>query len=409
MIFLAACATSEQSAVRVTAPVDRGFIAATDEVKSIQLYAGQEQKLPIFNLLGGIPLTLEFDLMTWQARPLSVYFYHADRSWRRDLAPGEYMEGFLRDDLFDYSLSRNTQVPFTHFRYRFPNDAVGFRVSGNYVLRVTEQGNEDQVLFERPFFVAENSNQAAMSLDLLLTGSRVLPVIQPSLVFTPPTDVASAVFDLSVCFIEGGRLLAPKCTQRPRLGGGADMLFYLEPDESFGSRAGDYLVDIRDLAPRGDVESVNLSTSPFSVLLRPDYARFPDTGLEDLLNGQSVISGGKDFTDVGGEYSNVTFRYVPPDEQPLPGNLYVTGSFNGWRVDLGSAMRWNEEPAWYESTLMIKQGFYEYRYDSPDTAVRRMLETRLHRHVQWYTGLVYYRDHILGTDRLLSMARVLSR
>ena len=104
-----------------------------------------------------------------------------------------------------------------------------------------------------------------------------------------------------------------------------------------------------------------------------------------------------------------TFRYVPPDGQPLPGNLYVIGSFNGWRVDLSTAMRWDAQRAWYESTWLIKQGFHAYRYVSPDSAVRGILESRLHRHVQWYTGLVYYRDHILGTDRLLTMARVLSQ
>jgi len=406
---MAACSGQQQMLAPAPVAQGGGLIGASDNVRSIQLYAADEQDLPVLNMHGGPALTLEFDLMTWQARPLSVYFYHADREWRRDLSPGEFMESFFRDDLLDYSVSRNTQVPFTHYRYRFPNESIGFRISGNYVLRVTEQGSEDEPLFERPFFVAEGTAQALMSLDLLLTGPQVLPVIQPRLVVTPPTELTSAVFDMTACFIEGGRLLAARCTKTPRLGGGADMLYYLEPEVSYGSRSGDYLVDIADLAPRGDVERIDLSTTPFQVLLQPDYARFPDTGSGRLLNGQSVIGGRDEFGDIEAEYVEVTFRYVPPDEQPLPGDLYVIGSFNNWQVDLGAAMRWESELAWYESAALIKQGLHEYRYTSPDLAVRRMLESRLHRHVQWYTGLVYFRDHRLSTDRLLARARILSR
>ena len=409
LVLAAACAGPEQVTNYAPRPPVQGFLPAVDEVKSIQLYEGSERELPILNLQGDVPLVLEFDLMTWQARPVSVYFYHADRSWQRDLLPGEYMESYFRDDLFDYSLSRNTQVQFTHFQYRFPNTSIDFRISGNYVLRVTEQGREDDVLFERPFFVTENTAIAAISLDLVLTGAQTLPAIQPHLVVTPPPDAATAVFDMNVCFIEGGRVRSPRCVDTPRMGGGSDILYYLEPEESFGSRIGDYLVDMHELSPRGDVARVDYSTSPFSVLLQPDYARFPDRAAGVLLNGQSEISMQDDYADIEGEYAEVTFRFVPPEEQPLPGSLYVIGAFNNWQVDLGAAMRWDPSEGWYESTLLIKQGAYEYRYTSPDLVVQRVLEARLHRPSQWYNGLVYYRDHVLNTDRLLAMARVMAR
>ena len=408
LVTLAACAGPHEIDAPASPTPIRGIIAAVDEVKSIQLYGAEESDVPILHMHGGTPLVLEFDLMSWQARPLSVYFYHADRTWRRDLVPIEYMEAFFRDDLLDYEVSRSTQVNFTHFRYRFPNQSIDFRLSGNYVLRVTEQGNEEEVLFERPFFVAEDAAQVVLGLELLLAGPQSLPTIQPQLLLTPHLDVVDNIFDLTVCFVEGGRLLTPRCSQNPNLGGEPELLYYLEPEESFGARIGDYFMNLEDLLPRGVVERVDRSTSPFTVLLHPDYARFPDSG-GPLLNGQSVISGRDAFADTQGEYVEVTFRFVPPEEQPLPGGLYVTGSFNGWRVDLGSAMNWVADEAHYETTLLIKQGAYEYRYTSPDAGVQRILQWRMARSDQWYTGLVYYRDHSIPTDRLLAMARVLSR
>ena len=409
LAMVAACAGQQQSVAPSPEPQQPDFIEAADDIKTIQLYAATEQDLPFLGLRDGSTLTLEFDLMTMNARPLSIYFYHTDRRWKRDLSPGEYMEHFLRDDLLDYTLSQNTQNAYSHYRYRFPNDAIDFRISGNYVLRVTEKSSEYDVLFERPFFVSEGTAQVAMNLDLLLTGTQVMPVIQPQISVTPPPDMVSAVFDLVACFIEGGQVFETRCTRTPRIGTGAAMLYYLEPEAAYGSRPGDYLLDLERLVPGGDIERVNLSTVPYTVLLQPDYARFPDTGTRRLLNGQSVISEDDDFVDVSADYAEVTFRYVPPNEQPLPGNLYVTGSFNNWQINMESPMQWHAEGAWYETAMVIKQGVYEYRFTSVDATVQRMLESRLHRHVQWYTGLVYFRDHILGTDRLLARTRVLSQ
>ena len=407
----AACSgpSEVRSPVATPVPAIPEFHPGVDEVSSIQLYAGEEANLPVYSLRGRVPLTLEFDLMNWNQRPLSVYFYHADRVWRRDLTTSEYLTAFERDDLFNYELSRGTLVEYAHYRYRFPNRAIDFRLSGNYVLRVTEQGKETEVLFERPFFVTEDVAAAEMSLDLLMAGRMALPAVQPHLLLLPPDEVGAGYFDLSVCFVQGGHVLTPRCSQRPSMSGQPELLYFLDPEDAYGVRAGDYYMDLRRLLPRDDIERVDRASTPYVVQLRPDYARFPDTDWGPLQTGQPVISGRDLSADTQAEYVHVVFRFVPPDEQPLPGGLYVTGSFNGWRIDLGSEMAWQQEAGHYESQHLIKQGAYEYRYTSPDPAVQRALEVRLLRPDQLYTGLVYYRDNSLGTDRILAISHIYSR
>ena len=385
------------------------FHPGVDEVRSIQLYAEQERNLPVYRLRSGVPLTLEFDILNWNPRPLSVYFYHADRVWRRDLTPGEYLEAFDRDNLFDYELSRATLVQYSHYRYRFPNAAIAFRLSVNYVLRVTEQGKEAEVLFERPFFVTEDVAGTQMHLDLLMTGRLALPAVQPHLLVLPPAEVGASLFDLSVCFFQGGHILTPRCIQRPSISGQSELLYYLDPEDAYGVRVGDYYLDLRQLLPRDDIEHVDRASTPYVVHLQPDYARFPDNDWGPLQTGQSVISGRDGVADTQAEYVHVVFHFVPPDGKPLPGGLYVTGSFNGWRVDLGSAMTWQSDAGQYESRHLIKQGVYEYRYTSPDPEVQRALQVRLLRPDQLYTGLVYFRDTSLGTDRILAVSQVFSK
>ncbi len=410
LVFLAACAVPLGQLVPVPGelrPAD--FYVESSEVHSIQLYAGVEEALPIYQMRNGPPLTLEFDLMNWNARPLSAYFYHADRTWRRDLFPSEYLESYSRGDLFDYEVSRSTLNQYVHYEYDFPNESIDFRVSGNFIVRITEQGRENEVLFERPFLVTENITRAELSLDLHFAGRNNLTAMQPLLRFIPPQQIGPAEFNVTVCFVQDRHLLTPRCIERPSLTEQPTLLYYLEPEESFVAQTGRYLVDLRDFRPGGGIERIDRSTTPYSAVLEPDYARFPDLEASLRLRGQAVISDTEPSLDTSAEYVDVTFEYVPPNETPLPGDVYVTGAFNGWRMDSGSSMQWVPETGRYTSTKLLKQGAYEYEYTSTEEQTRAILALRLARTDQWYTGLVYYYDGSLNTDRLLTWTQVLSR
>ena len=141
LLMMAACSTPREAgeeriprrsrAQRAEPPrVDLNLEAPLDVVQTIQLYAGDEDQLPVVSMRGGRKLTLEFDLMDNNGRPLSAYFYHANREWERDLNASEYLTSFHRDDLFDYQISGNTQVNYSHYTYTFPNNSIGFRISG---------------------------------------------------------------------------------------------------------------------------------------------------------------------------------------------------------------------------------------------------------------------------------------
>ena len=424
LLMMTACSTPKETGEERTprrssraqpaqAPrVDLNLEAPLDAVQTIQLYAEEEDQLPVISMRGRRTLTLEFDLMESNGRPLSAYFYHANREWERDLTPSEYLTSFHRDDLFDYQFSRNTQVKYAHYTYTFPNNSIGFRISGNFIIRITEQGREDEVLFERPFFVTENAAALEFGLESLMVGGQGAPVVQPILSFTPPSSLLGNVFDYKVCFLRNGQLERSKCSENPSLTRQPDLLFYLQPEEAFEAQEGDYFLDISNLTIGGSVERTDLSVTPYLITLEPDYARFPSSSIDPLLNGQAVISDADRYVgdaDTGGEYARVLFRYVPPDDRPLPGGLFLAGSFNGWAFDLANELRWEGETGRYEGELLIKQGKYEYRYTSPDPRVRNALRNRLPRPDNLYTALVYYSDVTLNTDRLLASQNILSR
>jgi hypothetical protein len=427
LLTAAACATSKESGEdgeqRPGRPVSQpaperhpelNLAAPSDEVRTIQLFAGEdERRLPVIPLRSDEVLTLAFDLMAPTGRPLSAYFYHADRTWRRDLVPAEYMGSFYQDNVFNYSSSRGTAVRYTHYVYRFPNDAVQFLISGNYILRITEQGREDAVLFERPFFITEQSTPVEMTTErLMVGGGSSHPFTVPMVRFVPPSAFQGNVYDFDVCFVRNGRFDMIRCSGSPSLIMQPQLQFYLEPEQSFEPATAAYYIDLGQLRAGRKIEEGDFSTTPYRIRLQPDHARFPGDGLAPRLDGQPVVAAA--VRDVGdsahaAEYVEVAFRFVPPDEQPLDGELILTGSFNGWRYDRANQLVWVAERGWYEGHVLLKQGAYEYRYFSPDGRLRRMMREAPPASENLYAAFVYYKDLHLSTDRLVSVSTTRAR
>lgn len=393
--------------------------AASPDVRTIQLYPTRSQdseqpreaSLPVVRMNSGEALTLKFDLMEERGRPLMVRFYHADRSWERDLSPAEFMQGFQRDEILSYQPSQDAQVRYTHYDYTFPNDNVDFLVSGNYIIRVYESEGEERVLFEQAFFVSEQETDLEMYLDDLMRPGQAFPMLQPIVRFRPPSELSGNVFDLSVCFAHNGRFDQARCSDRARLSEQPNVIFDLDTRQAFAAEAADYRVDLTSLRVGLDIEETDFSASPYRVLLKPDYARFPEPGVEQPLNRQPVTSGVRDVSepDTQGEYVQARFRFVPVDENPDLEEIYVAGSFNDWRVEESHRLSWDAERGFYEGEALVKQGEHEYTYVTRDGRRLRQLQGNMPQQTNLINAFVYYYDMNLNTDRLLAFGGLRDR
>lgn len=387
--------------------------ASASDVGTVQIYpVDREGSLPLLSIASGNRMSLRFDLIEDRGRPLSVYFYHADRNWRRDLAPAEFLGSFHRDDLLDYQQSAATDVDYYHYHYQFPNESIQFRVSGNYILRVTEQGMEDDVLFERPFFVAEQSVPAELSTEYLLGGGRGFSSTQPFLLFTPPSSASANPNDYSACFIRNGRFDDARCSTRSSLIQAPSVQFYLPPDLSFQPEVADFFLDLGTLQVGGSIERIDFTTSPIRVVMEPDQVAFGSMGLEPLQFAQPVVqSAVRDRANpaLGAEYVEVEFNLEPPDGLPYSQDVYVIGAFNNWEAERNSRLEWDSGNRRYVATMLIKQGTYEYTYTSRDQRLRASMNRSAPRPESAYQAFVYYDDIRVGTQRLLTVTGVSAR
>ena len=381
-----------------------------DVIRTVQLYRGaNERTSPIIERESGESLTLEFDLMEQEGRPLSIYFYHADRNWTRDLSPTQFLESYQDDDLVDYRPSQGTAVPYVHYTYRFPNDDIQFRLSGNYVLRVTERGRENAVLFERAFFVTDEEGSLRLeSTSIAIPGQRQRS-IRPVARFTPPAGFQGDPLGYTTCFVRNGRLSDTRCEDRPRLSNQPSLAFELDRSRAFDPVTANYTVDLSSLRGRDKIERTDRTRTPFRVLLEPDYARFSGRNMDSPLNGQILVRDalrGYGNPARTAEYVRTTFAFVPPNERPLSGEVVVVGSFSGMDVEQGTGMDWKPGRGRYEGNVLLKQGRYQYFYSSPDSLLQKTVRESQARLRSTYTSFVYYEDVSENTDRLLRVGSV---
>ena len=403
-----ACAPSEETSQSAsdTAPAPAVRFAPThDDVRTVQLYEGTPRRLPILTLGSGETLTLAFDLLTTDTRPLSITFEHADRSWKRALSAAQYMESFADDTIIEYRRSQGTAVPYVHYTYTFPNDDIRFRLSGNYILRVTEQGRPDEVLFERPFFVDETAGSLEMGGESIVVTGQRQPSIRPIARFTPPADLRGNPFGYNVCFVRNGQWNTARCADRPLLIERPALRFELDRRAAFAPRALAYSLDLSTLRPGSGIERIDRSASPFRVLLEPDAAQFPDLG--PLLNGQilgpDVGAFGRSAPHITAEYVRTTFAFVPPNEQPLRRRPVLRGTFTDPPPAPGQSLEWVAARQRYEADVLLKQGRYQYEYEVAPAAQTTLQRQTASFADDIYTSFVYYRDPSRNTDRLLSV------
>jgi len=425
VFVLSGCASSQEGADEADRPTARETVAPelardVEDIRTVRLFPTRQQRstvpidaqLPIVTLNSDDQLRLSFDLMEPRGRPLSVHFYQTTRSWERRLSPSEFMRGFQRDEVVNYQSAEGTDVRYTHYTYDFPNDGIDFLVSGNYVLRVTEQGDEQAVLFERAFFVTEQEGSTDLAFERFPMVGFNAPGVAPTVRIQPPRELEGRVFDFAACFVRDGQLPGTRCVDRPQLMDQPALRFELDRRQGFEPTGGDFRLDLRALQTTRQIEALDRSRVPMGVRLAPDLARFPDAGGDIPLSGQAVISRVRDVPDpeTNGAYVNAQFRFVPPDEERVDGTVALVGAFNNWgRAQEETILAWDAGLGQYVGEALVKQGEYDYRYIRSGDRQLRSLTQGLPPQRASFSAFVYYRDPQLNTDRLISVTDDLIR
>ena len=168
MLLLTACPAIRETSVSNNAPPSKPTIYYADyayksNIKTVNLYReGLPESYPVIYMGRNQRLILSFDELipdTEKESDLFVDIISCDASWQAsNILPIEFYEGFLCQRITNFQRSQFTKIPYVHYEFSFPRENEYFKMSGNYLLKVYKDGNEENLILTRRFVVAEQKN-----------------------------------------------------------------------------------------------------------------------------------------------------------------------------------------------------------------------------------------------------------
>ena len=142
------------------------MIPAQSQIRTVQCYpVGSPFAEPVIELGSGQQLFFSFDDLSSETNSYTYKIVHCDPDWNNsNLSSFTYLTGFFSNPLDNYEYSFNTVVPYTRFTLNLPNEEVGIKLSGNYLLQVYNDQNPDSAVVSQRFAVVENKVGIAASV-----------------------------------------------------------------------------------------------------------------------------------------------------------------------------------------------------------------------------------------------------
>ena len=128
--------------------------------------------ISVMNLGATNALRLKFDRLEASNEFYQYSFVHCDANWApSNLQQTEYLEGNTMGSIEDFTFSTNTFQQYVQYTLDFPNRDMVLTKSGNYLLIVYRNFDEEDLVLTRRFMVFESQTS--------VTGS-VKPATNPS-------------------------------------------------------------------------------------------------------------------------------------------------------------------------------------------------------------------------------------
>jgi len=426
ILLLASACTSVQP-IANTEP--RGYYSPAEIVYADHNYSptigvvqffkkGFELSPPIIELGTEEPLVLRFDDLQPDAQQLSYTIIHCDAHWApSDLAQSQYIAGAPTDFIPTPRQSFGTLTQFIEYTLEVPNQMMRPTIAGNYLLKVYNGTDQEDLVLTRRFLVFEQrmdiQARATVARDVELKD--IMQQVDLTIDY-PGAEVNDPFGDISVTVLQNMRWDDTRTGLKPKFLRDHELVYDFPKETEFLGANEWRFFDVKNMRYT-TIRVKRIANAPdgsMEVFLQPDakrdikvYLDLPD------INGKCLVRN--DLVDgdpLGADYVWVDFT-LPLDGPLSSGDLYVYGGFSDFQCRKELRMVWMPEEKAYTLRALIKQGYINYCYAFlPKGSEKPDLTTVEGSHYQTendYLILVYVRDYMLRCDRLVGMKFVNSR
>jgi hypothetical protein len=382
--------------------------AEPDYIKTIQFRGTTQQaQLPIIRL--GEPLQLTFDDINGDEEDYYYRITHHDFDWTpSDLSKSEYLVGFDDVRIETYENSLLTLQIFSHYMLTIPNrETQAITKSGNYLISIYNYDGD--LVFSRKFMVIETLASVRVGIkrarDLKYINERQsvqFTIESPNLLLVNPKQTVKTLV------LQNSNLKTAITDLKPQYTLGNALVYRYDQESSFGGGNEFNAFDNKDVrAASNGVRRVDRNEL-YENYLFTDIPRFdrPYTYNPDI-NGNFQINNinSQRNLDIEAEYVWVHFN-LQYFEDMEGKELHLYGNFNNWNLNDMTRMRYDPDSDTYRNKLLLKQGFYNYKYVliEPDGSVNEgAVCGDFWQTENDYTVLVYFRDLGARFDRIIGM------
>lgn len=356
-------------------------------------------------------LHLSFDMFGTEYESLEYTLIHCDADWfASDLLQNEYLEGYTEAFINDYEFSINTKQPYIHYKLDLPENDMKIMKSGNYILKVYPEDEDDKPLFIKRLMVID---------PRATIGGKVNRASDPSIRKTHQevdfqiniTHLGSQFpsKELRVFVRQNQRWDNMKKDLQPLSISNGVMDFDLDKENVFPGLNTFRYFDFSSQRYNSEyLDRIDVSGAIDEVYLLPSHIRRSQEYIDNPdFHGVYFIET-KDWANsrVEAEYSDIHFS-LAYDVPLLDGNVYVLGELTNWNITPYNKMTYNYEKKAYETTLFLKQGYYSYVYaflpTDSKTADVSFFEGSHYQTQNFYYVFVYYRAPGTTYDQLVGM------
>lgn len=379
-------------------------------IKSVLLVReGMDLSYPAISINSDDRLLVSFDdLQTVQQRyTYKVIYCNAD--WTPStLMQIDYLEGVQPVVIDSIVSSVSTYTPYIHYQFRLPNDNIHFKLSGNYVLQVYIDYDEQHPILTKRFVVVDR--RVTIKAEARPATSVEVRDEEQEVMFSVNLNryqVVDPYTDLDVVVQQNGNWKNRIDSIRPVFVNNDD----LDYNHTFGNTfmAGS---EFRQFSTKSfryrdehvdDIRSVN---RVYHVGLQIDESRSYKTHLNFLdLNGRFVVQCTScEDARWWSDYSWVHFS-LKTDAILLGGRVYVVGGFNNWSISSEYELEYSEARQVFEASTFLKQGTYNYQYvfvpDGTNMVDYKYFEGSHSETENDYQIFIYHHDRKAHCDRLI--------
>ncbi len=395
-------------------------------IKSIQFFESSwEYAPPIISLDGSEQLELSFDDLDGDQKQYSITFIHCNADWTpSDLMVSEYLNGFYDINILNFSFAFNTFQKYTHYSITFPvmNTQINtqFTKSGNYIMYVYSTEDKNDIVLSRRFMVYDNKVSIAANFRQTIGGSDQFNKQHLDFTISSSGYVLNNPFkDMKVVITQNNRWDNAVSDIKPTFMNGTQFTYSLDDASTFNGgnefryfdiRSNRFLTErVKEFYKDADYKS--------HAVLYPDILRATKPYLfYNDFNGNFLIKNSetRGNQDLEADYVYVDF-FLPYPTPESSGNFYIMGKLTDWRMNKRSKLTYNEKRMGYETTLFLKQGFYNYMYvlgnDKNKTGDETITEGNHWDTENDYCIFVYHRkfgtyyDQLVGCKKINSLKK----